>query len=611
MQKGAISVAKNEKSVDRRLERFVHKIPFADIDFPAFISESEKEKLRSLSDTLLHHQFDLLGSGPVFLGEKIDWHSDYVTGFKWDPLRPYIDTTDMTPMGSDIKRPWELSRCQHFVSLGLTWRLFGTEKYRGEFVSQIEDWIEQNPVGYGVNWACSMEVAIRAVNWLSGFALFLSGLTDAEFAPFRQKLTASLWAHGRFIMSHLEWNGPFSARRANHFLANLTGLFTLGIFFSDTQVGRHWLYFAQKWLEKEMQRQVGNDGVHFERSISYHRLCLEMFIWCDRLGASNGLTFSNTYKDRLKKMRTFSCAYTRLDGMSPLFGDNDDGRLLCSGLGSLNDHRYLFDGQGTDGSLIDAALLKGNEISPLEAESGLLAFKTGGFFVIRRSDVHLVVRAGRLAHMGTHAHCDQLSFELSINKRPVFVDRGTYVYSSDPGKRNLYRGTRAHNVLSVNEAEQNRAQPRDSGRIFGFYDDTISQILNADHLEILVRHTGFKKLMRPGIAHTRTFRLLENKQVLEIYDEVEGLENGDSLEWFFHLAPGLKIELDEKTLWIRKGPLFICKMKFPAELSVHKERFDHSPSYGCMQRADALFFDTKFQENDLPYKARFVVSWGV
>ena len=35
----------------------------------------------------------------------------------------------MRPEGADIKLPWELARCQHWVNLGQAWRLTGRAHY--------------------------------------------------------------------------------------------------------------------------------------------------------------------------------------------------------------------------------------------------------------------------------------------------------------------------------------------------------------------------------------------------------------------------------------------------------------------------------------------------
>ena len=82
-----------------------------------FEQELERiDDLRERADEICAHRFDLLGSGPTELGPEIDWHTDFKTGRRW-PLRH----SSLLPVaygdGSDIKVPWELSRCQHLPLL--------------------------------------------------------------------------------------------------------------------------------------------------------------------------------------------------------------------------------------------------------------------------------------------------------------------------------------------------------------------------------------------------------------------------------------------------------------------------------------------------------------
>ena len=37
------------------------------------------------ADKICNHVFNLLGSGKTYLGEEIDWHIDFKTGWKWEP----------------------------------------------------------------------------------------------------------------------------------------------------------------------------------------------------------------------------------------------------------------------------------------------------------------------------------------------------------------------------------------------------------------------------------------------------------------------------------------------------------------------------------------------
>ena len=298
------------------------------------------------------HIFDLLGSGKQELGKEICWHSDFKTGFRWNTRTYYLGTVKHVTLddNSDVKVPWELSRCQHFVTLGKAyWYIkqskmqnvkckIDGEKYAREFVNQISDWIDANPVELGVNWACTMDVAIRAVNWIWGYYFFCGSPSLTK--EFKIKIFKSLFLHGRHIVNNLE----FGRIRGNHYLSDIAGLVYLGILFHETKEGQKWLEKGLSALKEELKIQVYEDGVDCEGSISYHRLVTELFLSTTLICIKNGITFPQWYMTRLEKMMEFVMYYTKPDGTAPQLGDNDDGRLhILSNYGNWNrlDHRYL------------------------------------------------------------------------------------------------------------------------------------------------------------------------------------------------------------------------------------------------------------------------------
>ena len=120
---------------------------------------TERRELQNNLQLTLNHEFDLLGSGRTNLGPAIDWHLDFKSGRRWklQPARE-IDYAELD-RPSDVKVPWELSRGHHLVTLGQGWLLFRDERAVKEFESQVRSWIQANPVGYGINWACTMDSA--------------------------------------------------------------------------------------------------------------------------------------------------------------------------------------------------------------------------------------------------------------------------------------------------------------------------------------------------------------------------------------------------------------------------------------------------------------------
>ena len=310
------------------------------------VETKKNEYFKSLEQTIkdaneiCEHIFDLLGSDKQKLGKEIDWHLDFKSGYKWNPKTYYLWTGKHVTLDddSDVKVPWELSRCQHFATLGKAYWFTGDEKYANEFISQIESWIARNPVELGVNWACTMDVAIRAVNWIWGYYFFCD--SENLTKEFKINFFKSLFLHGRHIINNLE----FGQIRGNHYLSDIVGLVYLGIFFQETKEGKKWLEKGLSALEEEMKLQVYPDGVNCEGSISYHRLVTELFLSTTLLCRKNGITFPECYMNRLEKMIEFVMYYTKPDGTAPQIGDNDDGRLhILSNYGNWNrlDHRYL------------------------------------------------------------------------------------------------------------------------------------------------------------------------------------------------------------------------------------------------------------------------------
>src|SRR5262249_10364516 len=157
---------------------------------------------------------------------------------------------------TDVKVPWELSRCQHFTMLGEAFWLTDDERYAREFVDEVSDWLADNPFAYSVNWSCAMDVALRAMSWIWGFHFFAAARPFAE-AAFRSRLLRALYLHGEFVHANIERSDV----NGNHYLTDGVGLVFLGAFFHDTADGQRWLETGRAIVVDEIVNQVSDDGV--------------------------------------------------------------------------------------------------------------------------------------------------------------------------------------------------------------------------------------------------------------------------------------------------------------------------------------------------------------
>ena len=556
------------------------------------------QRTREAAERVLAHVFDLLGSGPVALGERIDWHTDFKAGLSWPP-HVLAEDQDYLRLREpcDVKVPWELSRCHHWVTLGRAYALERDARCAREYIAQLTAWLDANPWPYGVNWGRAMEVAVRAVNWIWAAELF----ADApEFdSPLRLRLLKSLLQHGRHILDNLE----VSETNGNHYLSNGVGLLFLGVLYPQFADAERWRRKGEEIVWGEIERQVHPDGVDFEQAIGYQGLVIEFWASCVRLCDLNGLACPGEARERLARMFDFSLAYTRPDGTFPQVGDNDDGRLAGLDDEPVGSHRRhlaiggaLFDRPdllAAAGDAVESAVwLCGEEVLSMPrtpAEPVSQGFPHGGFYVLRAPDALMLVDAGEVGMrgIGGHGHNDMLSFDLWAAGAPLLVDSGTYVYTADAGARQALRATAAHNALRVDGQEiarlggdhwlwriENDAHPR----LVRWESDEVHDLLE-------VEHDGYCRLPRP-VVHRRRIHFDKPGHAWRIDDTLEG-EGEHLLELFLH--PAVEFEMLEASVRLR-APRADVWLIPPQGLELRTERGWISRGYGHREPATVLVY---------------------
>jgi heparinase II/III-like protein len=511
------------------------------------------------AEAILDHKITLF-SNEYELGRRIDWHRDPQASLQW-PLVHFTHVPLVIGRGADVRLVWELNRLQHFVTLGRAYLLTSDERCAEEFLLQLASWYEDNPPRFGANWTTAMEVAIRAVNIVAALEMFRGSpnMTDEAI----ELILKILLSHGHFIRNNLE----FSYRAAsNHYLADLIGLFVIGMTMPELREARGWVSSSARRLLKEMDRQVLVDGVDYEGSIGYHRFVVEIFALFFSISQANALEIPGRYWGRLDAMFEFVRHYLKPDGTAPIVGDSDDGRLLKFKARPADDHSYLMSVAAVlieketfkQSSRIDEEALwwfgpQGREafesLATSEQPPASRAFREAQIFIQRSANnegpFYAIIDCGDhgLRGHGSHAHSDALSLEVFALNRTFLRDPGTCVYTASERKRNLFRSTAYHNTVRIDGEEISQTL---EGELFGFASNVRPQVnlweSTAERDVLDAEHHAYGRLAQP-VTHRRIVTLDKREGYWTIKDIFTG-EGRHRFEFFFNFDAGLEVTLD-------------------------------------------------------------------
>ena len=516
-----------EGTAELILERIIRR----QILFPALSSREEvvsilerrfpveRRALIEKADRAINARFDLLGLERLSFGDPIDWRLEPTSGKRtnldhWSKI-DYLDAD----VAGDKKVTWELNRHSHFVTLGQAYWLTGDEKYCEGFITQAASWMDANPASRGINWASSLEVAFRAIAWLWALHLFAG---SPRLTPrFGLRLLKQLWAHGRHVSSYL--SHYFSAN--THLTGEALALFYLGTALPEFREASRWRETGLQILLEQMPKHVRQDGVYFEQSSYYQRYTADFYTHLLVLARTSGAALPAEVEERLALLVDHLMWITRPDGSATIVGDDDGGRLITLATRNSNDFRDTIataaaifrrgDWKFVAGEakaetlwLLGPTGVKSyDEIEPQPPASGSRAFTEGGYYVMRdgrsRDSSYVLIDCGPHGSSSCgHAHADALAFEFAANGKTWLVDPGTFTYTGNQEMRDLFRSTRAHNTVTVDD--QSQSLPSGPFSWQHVARATVKQFASQSDFDYFEgSHDGYERLADP-VTHTRS-----------------------------------------------------------------------------------------------------------
>ncbi len=505
------------------------------------------------------------GGVPRDIGCPPDWFRNVLSGQTWRADTPWW-RSHAPVVGDDIKGVWEASRFDWLLVLARAARASGEVGPLRLANDWAADWIARNPVGFGPNWHCGQETAIRLMQ-----TLLAARILGQDRAP-AVGLRAFVRAHVARIAQTRRYA---DAQDNNHATSEAFGLFAGGGFLAASEDGKAaeraaaWSAKGRRWLEDAVARLVFEDGGFSQYSVNYHRVVLETLsqaeLWRRWLALS---AFSARLYTRAQAATCWLAALTNtVSGDAPNLGSNDGARLYCLHSGPYRDHRpcvqlaaAIFLGQTAyepgpwDIPLEWAGVAAGPRVASLATKRARWFGDFGLALLNPREDgsgAYAFVKVPRDRFRPSQA--DPLHFDLwSVDGVNLLRDAGSYSYA-DAGAMAYFSGIGAHNTVSFDGREP---MPRISRFLFG--DWIRGETSDIEREGNAISWSG-RYRDRNGASHLRSVTARCNEWLID--DEISGNFSSAVLRWRFSpggaTLTGLRFENAHLTLTVEadRGPL--------------------------------------------------------
>lgn len=460
------------------------------------------------------------------------------------------------PTGENWEHPdrshlwnFNLHYLEFLIPLAAAYRREKDIRYYECFKDYCIRWMEDNRGGTGDGWH-PYTISVRLTNlWIC-----MDGFGDAvqKDPEFLQTLNNSMYAQYLHLQKRMERH-----LLGNHYLENLKAVLLGAGYFQEPKV----YHRVKKRFAEELKEQILPDGVHYERSLMYHKIILEDLMRVERMLQSlNGRSQDsekNSHLSGLKRVmqRMADAAYSLEErmGHTPLFNDAGDNvaKPLVSILEALEEEFC---------------------IRPKPRQ----AFPRSGYYILQNEELKILFDSGEIApaYMPGHAHCDGLGFELSWKGRPLFVNSGTGQYQGP--LRAYFRSTAAHNTVVVDGEEQSQCwgEHRVGKRI-----SDVSATCGEGWVEGSLMTCTQKK-------HTRRLKLEERTMIIR--DQVKGRAAG-----YLHLVRDYDYVWQKDCILVQdRTGKDVCRIYVMPEDTIHvyKEGIfcSYAPEFGMTEQISVL-----------------------
>ena len=500
------------------------------INFECLRSNTLKEQ----ANKILNGEIQFFNNDWKKLGTDYSWITNPETNYKYDINKHWTEIHDLVQENGDIKFVWEKSRFSYLWTI-IRYDLANVDDHSEFVFSEIESWIDHNPINQGPNWRCSQEISLRILNW--NFAL--------QFYKNSKHLTPELWVKIQNVfywsLDHIYKHIDFSriAVRNNHAITETLTLALSEFLFPYFPESKKWSSNGRKWFEEEIEYQIYDDGTFLQFSMNYHRVVIQLLSLGITVSEYYNKPFSKTvYTKSYKSLNFLYQCLQEENGFLPNYGSNDgalffpltdlnyrDYRPQLNTLHKILTGQHLFEDQKVieDSFWFTSYRRKefNHQFSKIEKLYGTLSFDSGGYYLLREKDVFTFIRCG--SHKDRPAHADNLHLDIWYKGINVLRDSGTYKYNTEEKYQQYFTGTASHNTVMV----ENYSQMLKGSRFIWYH---WSQCDSAKWEEkeacfIFEGKISAFQFLNKDAKHKRIIKKMKGESLWQIIDVVENLPN--------------------------------------------------------------------------------------
>ncbi|WP_064615665.1 heparinase II/III family protein [Streptobacillus moniliformis] len=426
------------------------------------------------------------------------------------------------------------SRMNYFDSLFLAYEKSKDKKYLNKIKEIIFDFINTHKTLKFELSTRTLDSGIRIINILKALIYLkeLKCLSEYEENDIVNHLDKTcIYLFNSFIEKYYHSNWGY---------IQMAGVYTFALMYNKEYVKK-----AKEYMKIQLKTQIDDDGLHIEKSMTYHYQMLIYTAWVVMIEKNVGIN-KTLFTKYLKKMLEAAEKLHYPNFRQINFGDSDDDNvedilsmanaiLKRNARYRLKESSYMFAGDFVCGYKINKANDKRREYLLKESGYYNLIDKNYSFSTY-------------LTNMTSgHLHVDLFHFNY-FNKVEMLVDNGRYTYLDNEYRKYL-KSSYAHNTLVLDNKEF--LAIKDSWEYIGKY-PLISPIYKIEDKGVTCIKMNVFDIETNSYIE-RKFILCEDNVIIinRIYSK--GKHN---LKMYYHFHPRLEIDGEKERLLLNKEIYF-------------------------------------------------------